>query len=123
MREDHENAIVHYQRAYAICDQDDDLTSIITLQKKLVISKRALKQYDEAVKIYLNVIDIYAGYNNPASTVAIMEELAELYLEMGERQKSVDTYKTIASIHKNYKHSKYAQKFRDKAAQVEQGAE
>ena len=51
-----------------------------------------------------------------------MEELAKLYLVMGERQKSADTYRTIASIHKNFKHTIQAQEYMDKAAQVEQGA-
>ncbi len=122
VRQNHEKAIVHYQRAYAICDKENDMFSLIALQKKMGVSQRALKQYDEAVKIYLNVIDIYAGYNNPAGTVGAMEELAKLYLEMGERQKSADTYRTIASIHKNFKHNIPAQEFMDKAVQVEQDA-
>ncbi len=120
-REEHEKAIAHYQRAYDICDNEDDRFSLIALQKKMVISKRALKQYDEAIRIYLNVIDIYSGYNNPSGTVAIMEELAKFYLEIGERQKSADTYRTIASIHKNFSHTLQAKEFTDKAAQVEQG--
>ena len=120
-REEHEKAIVHYQRAYDICDKKNDRFSLIALQKKMAISKRALKQYDDAIKIYLNVIDIYSGYNNPAGTVAIMEELAKLYLEIGEKQKSADTYRTIASIHKNFKHNLQAKEFMDKATKVEQG--
>jgi tetratricopeptide (TPR) repeat protein len=96
--------------------------SLIALQKKMGAAQRALKQYDKAVNIYLNVIDIYAGYNNPAGTVNVMEELAKLYLEMGERQKSADTYRTIASIHKNFNHNIQAQEFMDKAVQVEQDA-
>ena len=121
-RQNHEKAIVHYQRAYAICDKENDMFSLIALQKKMGAAQRALKQYDKAVNIYLNVIDIYAGYNNPAGTVNVMEELAKLYLEMGERQKSADTYRTIASIHKNFKHNIQAQEFMDKAVQVEQDA-
>ncbi len=121
-REDQEKAIIHYQRAYEICDRENDRFSLIALQKKMALAKRALEQYDEVVRIYLNVIDIYAGYNNPAGTVATMEELAKLYLEMGERQKSADTYRTIASIHRNFKHTIQAQEYMDKAAQVEQGA-
>jgi len=120
-RADHEKAIAHYQRAYEICDRENDRFSLVALLKKMVVSHKALKQYDEAIKIYLNVIDIYAGYNNPAGTVAAMEELAGLYLELGERQKSADTYRTIASIHKNFKHSLQAKEFMDRAAQVEQG--
>lgn len=121
-REEHEKAIIHYQRAYDICDKENDMFSLVALQKKMVISKKNLKQYDEAVKHYLNVIDIYAEYNNPAGTVATMEELADLYLEMGERQKSADTYRTIASIHKNFRHTNHAREFMEKAAQIEQGA-
>ena len=94
----------------------------MALLKKMVVSRKALQQFDEAVKIYLNVIDIYSGYNNPAGTVAAMEELAELYLDMGQRQQSADTYRTIASIHKNFKHSLQHKEFLDKAAAVEQGA-
>ena len=121
-RQEHEKAMAHYQRAYDICKKEKDMYSLTALQKKMVVCRKALKQYDEAVKIYLNVIDIYAGYNNPAGTVATMEELAKLYLEMGERQKSADTLRTIASIHKNFQHSLQAQEFMDKATQVEQGA-
>jgi len=121
LREEHEKAIEHYQRAYDICDKENDSFSLIALLKKIVVSKRALNKYDEAIKIYLNVIDIYSGYNNPGGTVAAMEELAKLYLEIGERQKSADTYRTIASIHKNFKHNTYAKEFMDKATQVEQG--
>ena len=122
VRQEHEKAIAHYKRAYSICDKENDKFSLIALQKKMAVSRKDLKQYDEAVKIYLNVIDIYSGYNNPSGTVAIMEELANLYLEMGERQKSADTFRTIASIHKNFKHTLQAKEFMDKAVQVEQGA-
>ncbi len=121
-REEHEKAIIHYQRAYDICDKENDRFSLVSLLKKMVISRKTLKQYDEAIKTYLNVIDIYSGYNNPAGSVATMEELAELYLEIGERQKSADTYRTIASIHKNFKHNLQAQEFIEKATQTEQGA-
>jgi tetratricopeptide (TPR) repeat protein len=122
LRMEHEKAIAHYNRAFAICDREKDMFSLVALQKKMAVSQRVLQRYAEAVKIYLNVIDIYAGYNNPAGTVAAMEELAKLYLEMGERQKSADTYRTIASIHRNFKHSTHAKEFMDKAAQVEKGA-
>jgi tetratricopeptide (TPR) repeat protein len=121
-RQEHEKAFAHYQRAYAVCDRENDMFSLIALHKKMAVSKRALQQYDDAVKIYLNVIDIYAGYNNPAGTVEAMEELAKLYLEMDERQKSAATYRTIASIHRNFRHKIQAQEYMDKAAQVEQGA-
>jgi tetratricopeptide (TPR) repeat protein len=117
----YEKAITHYLKAYAICDKENDRYSLVALLKKMAPARKALKQHDEAIKIYLNVIDLYSGYNNPAGTVATMEELAEFYLEIGERQKSADTFRTIASIHKNFKHTLQAKEFTDKAAQVEQG--
>ena len=123
LREEHEKAVAHYQRAYEICKKEKDMFSLIALLKKMATSNKALKQLDEVVRNYLNIIDIYGGYNNPAGTVAAMEELADLYLEMGERQKSADTYRTIGSIHKNFSHNHQARKFMDKAAQVEQSAE
>jgi len=122
VRQECEKALTHYQRAFDICKKEKDMYSQTAILKKMVLLKKALKQFDEAVKIYLNVIDIYAGYNNPSGTVATMEDLAELYLEMGERQKSADTYRTIASIHKNFRHTRHAQEFTDKAERVEQGA-
>lgn len=121
-REEHDRAIVHYRRAYEICDKEDDMFSLVALLKKMAVSQKVMKQYDEAVKMYLKVIDIYAHYNNPAGTVAVMEELATLYSDMGERRKSADTYRTIASIHKNFKHTIQAKQFMEKAAEVEQGA-
>ena len=121
-RDEHEKALDHYQRAYDICEKEKDQFSRVALLKKMVLSKKALNRYDEAIKIYLNVIDIYAGYNNPAGTVSTMEDLADFYLEIGERQKSAETYRTIASIHKNFKHSLQAKEFTEKAEQVEKGA-
>ena len=121
-RQEHEKALAHYGKAFAVCDREKDMFSLIALQKKMALSQKALQRFDEAVKIYLNVIEIYAGYNNPAGTVATMEDLAELYLRMGERRKSADTFRTIASIHKNFKHSNHAQEFMEKAEQVEKGA-
>ena len=120
-RDEHEKSIGHYQRAYDICKKAKDQFSCVALMKKMVVSKRALKKFDEAVNIYLGIIDIYAGYNNPGGTVAAMEDLADLYLELGERQKSADTYRTIASIHKNFNHNLQAKEFSEKAVQVEQG--
>ena len=121
-RDEYGKGLEHYQRAYDICEKEKDQFSRTALLKKMVVCKKALKKYDEAIKIYLRVIDIYAGYNNPGGTVATMEDLAELYLEIGERQKSADTYRTIASIHKNFKHNLQAKEFSEKAAQVEHGA-
>ena len=121
-RDEHEKSLGHYQRAYDICKKAKDQFSRVALMKKMVVSERALGKFDEAIKTYLEIIDVYAGYNNPGGTVAAMEDMADLYLEIGERQKAADTFRTIASIHKNFNHNLQAKEFSDKAAQVEQGA-
>lgn len=118
-REEHAKGLDHYLRAYGICDRENDMFSLVALQKKMAAARKSLKQYDEAVKSYLEVIDIYAEHKNPAGTVAAMEELAGLYLEMGQAQKAADAYRTIASIHKNFSHSLQAEEFLAKAAEVE----
>ena len=37
---------------------------------------------------------------------------------MGQKEKAADTYNTIASIHKNFRHSKIAEKYREKAVSL-----
>lgn len=118
-RNEHAKGLDHYLRAYGICDRENDMFSLVALQKKMAAARKSLKQYDEAVKSYLEVIDIYAEHKNPAGTVAVMEELAGLYLEMGLPEKAADTYRTIASIHRNFSHSLQEQDFLARAAEVE----
>ncbi|MBW2502063.1 MAG: hypothetical protein JRD39_03890 [Deltaproteobacteria bacterium] len=118
-RNEHAKGLDHYLRAYGICDRENDMFSLVALQKKMAAARKSLKQYDEAVKSYLEVIDIYAEHKNPAGTVAAMEELAALYLEMDRAQKAADTYRTIASIHRNFSHSLQEQEFLARAAEVD----
>ena len=112
-------ALAHYQRAYEICDREDDMFSLVALHKKIAALRKSLQQYDEAVTSYLEVINIYGNHNNPAGTVAAMEELAALYLEMEQAPKAAETYRTIASIHKNFSHTLQAEDFLARAAAVE----
>ena len=122
LRQDHETALIHFQRAFDICEKLADPFSILSLKKKMAVSLWTLKQHEKAVRIYLSIVDTYGAYNNPAGAVAILEELAKLYLDMGERVKATDTYRTIASIHKNFKHQRHAQEFLDMAGKIEDGA-
>ncbi|MBE9520782.1 MAG: tetratricopeptide repeat protein, partial [Proteobacteria bacterium] len=118
---DHETALIHFHRAFEICEKLADPFSLLSLEKKMAVSMRALKQYEEAVRIYLSILDTYGSYNNPAGAVTTLEELAKLYFEMGERDKAADTYRTVASIHKNFKHQRHAQEFLDMAGKIEDG--
>jgi len=118
-REKYEQGLVHFQRAYQICDKLNDPFSLLTLKKKMAHAHQCLKQYTEAVRLYMDVLDIYGGHNNPEGAVTILEELADLYLEMGERDRAADAYRTAASIHQKFKHSREAQRLLDLAQKLE----
>lgn len=119
IRENYEQGMTHFQRAYEICDRIGDPFSLLLLKKKMAHTHRCLKQFPEAVRIYMDVLDIYGDHNNPDGAVKVLEELADIYLEMGEKGRAVDAYHTAASIHKNFKHSREAQALLDKAQAIE----
>jgi len=121
LRQDHETALKHFHRAFEICDKLADPFSLLSLRKKMAASLWALKQHEEAERIYLSVLDTYGFYNNPAGAVTTLEELAKLYLDMGERAKAADTFRTVASIHKNFKHQRQAREFLDMVSKIEAG--
>lgn len=120
-RGDYETAFKHLDRAYAICDQEEDGFSLIVLNKKIARAKQGLKEFDAAIKIYLDLLDTYEGYNNPAGAVEILELLAATYLEKDDRAKAADTCRAAAFIHKSFKHSRHAQALLDKADAIEAG--
>lgn len=117
--EKYEQGLAHFQRAYQICDNLDDWSSLLALKKKMAHAHRCLQQYTEAAGIYMDVLDTYSGHNNPQGAVTILEELAGLFLEKGERSRAADAYRTAASIHKNFKHSREAQRLQDLAQALE----
>lgn len=114
-RGDHAMALEHYERALDICAAQQDTFSVISLMKKMAPARRVLHQTREAASLYLDMLDIYSGFNNPAGAVTILEELAETYLEMGDRENAADTYRTVASIHANFKHRRQAEEYLGKA--------
>jgi tetratricopeptide (TPR) repeat protein len=119
IRENYEQGMAHFQRAYEICNRLKDHFSLLFLKKKIAHAHRCLKQFPEAVRIYMDVLDIYSSHNNPDGAVKVLDELADIYLEMGEKGRAVDAYRTAASIHKNFKHAREAQMLLDKAQEIE----
>jgi len=117
--ENYEQGLAHFQRAYKICDRLNDPFSLLLLKKKMAHAHRCLKQFSEAVRIYMDVLDIYGDHNNPQGAVRVLEELADIYLEMGEKGRAVDAYRTAASVHKNFKHAREAQMLLNKAQAIE----
>ncbi len=65
------------------------------------------------------ILDHYQDNRDPQGTVATLEIVAEIYLAAGNKVKAADTYRTISSIHKNFRHETIAASFIEKAAQLE----
>jgi tetratricopeptide (TPR) repeat protein len=114
-RGEYENSLQHYQRALDICDTSNDRMSVLAVLKKIVEVQKALKQYALAISSCLAILDHYHDNRDPQGTVTTLEEIAELYLKLEENEKAADTFRTIASIHKNFRHENIAATFMKKA--------
>jgi tetratricopeptide (TPR) repeat protein len=117
-RKEYESALQHYRQALEICEKSNDRSSILAVMKKIVAVHDALQQYDLAIKSALILLDHYHDNRDPQGTVTTMEEMAEIYLKADQKEKAADTYRTIASIHKNFRHEKIAAGFMKKAEQL-----
>ena len=120
---DFEKAKDHYQRAWAICDRFEDPMSLLALSMQLVVVHRGLNDNAKALELCFDMLDTHNLNNNPQGTVTTMETIADIYLAQDEKIKAADTYRTIASIHSNYKHKKIAEKFITRAKELEAEAE
>lgn len=121
-RHDFESAGKHYQRAWDICEKLHDSMSLIALEKKFVLVYRSMKQYRRAIDICLDLLDKYHANNDPSGTVAVLADMADLYMESGDKGKAADAYRTVASIHRNFKHNTTAESFLRKAKALEEAA-
>lgn len=122
-KKEYEQAMVHYQKAWDICDKLYDPMSLLALQKQFLAVNRGLGKYEEALSISLDLLDIYHENRDPHGTVAVLEEMADIYVSAGNRQKAADTYRTVASIHSNYNHKNIAATFIEKAEELEKAVE
>jgi tetratricopeptide (TPR) repeat protein len=117
-REEYESALKHYQLALDICDKSNDRMSVLAVLKRIVEVYKGLKKYDTAIESCLVILDHYHDNRDPQGTVTTLEEIAELYLKLEKNEKAADTYRTIASIHKNFRHENIAAVFMEKATQL-----
>jgi len=108
-----------YQRAWDICDRFEDPMSLLALSMQLVVVHRGLNDNDRALELCLDMLEVYDANNNPQGTVATMETMADIYLSTNDKAKAADTYRTIASIHNNYSHKSIAEKFNERAKELE----
>lgn len=117
-RQEYESALQHYRRALEICEKANDRMSIVAVMKRIVAAHKALQQYDLAIKSALLLLDHYHDNRDPQGSVTTLEEMAEIYLNAGKKEQAADTYRTIASIHKNFRHEKTAAGFLKKAEEI-----
>jgi tetratricopeptide (TPR) repeat protein len=117
-REEFGMAVDHYQRALTICRQLDDSFSQAAVQRKLVACHRKLGEYDQALSTLFDLTEHYRLLRNPKGTVEVLIVIAETYVEMGKHDLAADTYRTVASIHQNFKHSRLAAEFSQRADQL-----
>jgi tetratricopeptide (TPR) repeat protein len=118
-RKDYEQALKHFQRAWDICEGQHDAMSLLALSNQLVAVYKGQGQFERAVSICLDLIGKYQDNNDPRGTVEVMERMAEIYIEAGERGKAADTYRTIGAIHANFKHKNIADGYILKAESLE----
>lgn len=118
-KSDFEKALGYFQNAFAICKKLDDLMSVLALREKMAICHRGLKQYDQALELYLAVMDTHESLNNPGGVVDAIVNMGETNHEKGDLGKAADAFKTAASIHANFNHPRHASQLLEKAAAIE----
>ncbi len=117
-RNEYENALKHYRRALVICEKASDRMSMLAVLAKIVAALKGLKKYDDALSTCLDMMDLYKDNRNPQGTVETLELMAELYLANGQKSKAAHAYKTVSSIHKNFRHDSIAAQYLEKAARL-----
>jgi len=118
IRKDYDKAVPNYRRAWEICEELGDPVSLLALSKQLVEAHQGLGEYRQALDLCLDLLDSYQRNNDPRNTVEILERMASIYVDSGEKEKAADAYKTAASVHENYRHQKAAESLRQKASDV-----
>lgn len=113
-------AIAYFDKAYAICKRHTDRFSLFTLERKMARLYEESGDYTKAIAAYVEIIDEFNALRDPRGAVETLETLAEVYLKLAEKTKAADCYRTIASIHKHYKHNNFYANYMEKAAAIEE---
>jgi len=72
-REEYDMAIKHYRKAEAICEQEDDSFSQVSLQKKMAEVYVKSGQSDKAFELFFDLVEHYRIVNNPRGAVEVLE--------------------------------------------------
>lgn len=118
-RDEYAMAITNFQRAYTICEKEDDSFSQLSLNKKMAAAYRKLGDHEKALELLYDMLEHYRLTQNPKGAVEILIVVAEVYNELGDRGKAADAYRSVASIHARFKHARLAEEFNQRAAALE----
>ncbi len=118
LKGDYEQAQKHFQTAESLCVKLGDPMGKLTISRQLIDVYSSLKEYAKAIDGCMDVLDLYQANNNPQGSVEIIEKMAEVYIAAGDTAKAADAYRTVASIHKNFKHDSIAASYRKKAEEL-----
>jgi tetratricopeptide (TPR) repeat protein len=119
-REEYAMALANFQRAFAICEKEDDSLSQLALNKKMAVAYRKLGDHEKALELIYDMLEYYRLTQNPKGAVEILIVIAEIYTELGDKGKAADAYRSVASIHTKFKHARLAEEFYQRAAALEQ---
>lgn len=118
-RKEFEKASGYFDQAYAICKKHEDRFSLFLLERKKAQVYDEAGDYSKAIAAYVDIIDEFNALRDPRGAVETLETLAEVYLKQTEKAKAADCYRTIASIHKHYRHKNFWTSYLEKAAALE----
>ena len=118
LREEFDKAIIHYKKAWEVCEELGDHISLLSVAKKLADAHKGLGEYRQALDLCLDLLDNYQKNNDPQNSVDMLERMADIYVAAGENLRAADAYKTAASIHANFNHTAMAESLREKAAEL-----
>lgn len=117
-RKDLSSALTHYDKVISICQDQGDSFSVFAVDKKKARLFAACGKFDDAITMYLDIVDEYNAMRNPQGTVDTLETLAEVYIAAGNRDRAADCYRTAARIHEKYKHTRHAATLLQKAEET-----
>ena len=112
-------ALAYFDRAYAICQRHLDRFSLFSLERKKARVFAESEEYPQAIAAYVDIVDEYNALRDPRGAVETLETLAGVYLKVAEKAKAADCYRTIASIHKHYRHNNFYANYMEKAMSIE----
>ena len=121
-REEYAMAIANFRRAFAVCEKEDDSFSQLSLNKKMAAAYRQLGDREKALELLFDMLEHYRLTNNPKGAVEVLVVIAEIYAEQGDRARAADAYRSVASIHARFKHSRQAAEFNQRAEALEREA-